>query len=283
MSSRRYITAGPGHDRKLPVIHFLETSKSEARDLLEGEIDLLVTADPAVIEYAENRPHYVTQSLPWNKTYVLLSTSRVRELRRGRKLGEVSHELAIALARDAVRGDARGYQSPYWWTDLGGCDELTNAMAELPPVSRDAYSFFASRRILYEQDDEVARDLAERLVALAATGAESIISAVPDLAGAKGGPNTEGVTKADMARSLEGGDDFAYVVAVSRHPSDPCYEARSLIDRAPWLAASEKGLGKALIPLIDTRMHVITKPGAVALWVGRGGNVIFAGGMSQER
>ena len=106
--------ARPAFGADGPVIRFVETSEFDSRDMLESGIDVMVTADRAVIDYAAGRPQLATIALPWDRTYVLLSTSRVKELRWGGELPAVSPDLAERLAQDAVRGDARGHQSPSW-------------------------------------------------------------------------------------------------------------------------------------------------------------------------
>jgi hypothetical protein len=60
-----------------PVIRFVHASVRDARDLIDNEVDALITADPDVIDYARARPRLETVALPWDKTYVLLSGSRV--------------------------------------------------------------------------------------------------------------------------------------------------------------------------------------------------------------
>ncbi len=287
--SARTITADPAFGEKEPVIRFLETSTYDARDLIEGVIDVMVTADLSVIEYAAGRPHLTTVALPWSRTYVLLSTSRVRELRWGGAPGTISSDLRDRLARDAVRGDARGYHPPSWWDDLHGCDELSAVVSEFPHFPRGAYSSSGLRRILYDLNDPVARDLAERIVALAATDpaaspeAAAITSAVPGLSGDAPGIIAEGVTRGEMDSSLRDGDDFAYIIAIPRRPVDPCYEARRLINQARWLANLGGDFPEALIPLVDTRLHVIAKRDRVGLILDGYGDILILNGMLRER
>ena len=283
------IVVHPAFGARGPVVRFVETSTSDARDLLTGTVDVMITGDPAVIEYASHQPHLDTVALPWNKTYVLLSTSRVRELLWGGTTGNVSPELTDGLARDAVRIDARGSRSPFWWEALENCGEVSDAVSKLPPFPRGAYSSGGSRRILFDLHDPIARDLAERIVALAATDtaisreAMAITSAVPDLAGGSTRVIAEGVPTHEFRSSLRDGDDFAYVVAVLREPPDRCDEAARLLNRAQWLAALGADFSKAPVPLVDTRQHVIAKrekTGLISDWYG---NLLIVNGMLQKR
>lgn len=281
--AKHTVTAHPPFGEVGTVIRFLEADTYEARDLLEGVIDVVVTDDPAVIEYATTRSQVTTIPLPWDRTYVLLSTSRVRDLRQGGTPRTISRDFTDRLARDAVRSDARGYQRPSWWDELRNCSALTPTFASLSLMPRGANESFGSKRILYQLDDPVARDLAERIVALAAVDpavsleAAEIVSAVPGLSGDGTRIVAEGVTKDELAMSLRTGDDFAYVVSLARRPADPCYEARKLLDRARWLVLLGDDFAKALVPLVDTRMHLIANEEKVGLAIDWYGNLIVNG------
>lgn len=288
MTRRQYI-ARPAFGARGPVIRFVETPAAGARDALESGIDVMITVDPAVIDYATARSQFAMVALPWDKTYVLLSTSRADALRERQRLGEVSPRLSEGLARDAVRGDARGYRSPSWWDDLRHCGELSTSVSRPAPGPRATYTGTGLRRILYDLNDPVARDLAERIVALAATDpavspeAAALTALVPGLTGNEAGMNAEGVTTGELGPRLRRGRDFAYVIAIPRRPPAPCYEARELMNRAPWLAPLGSEFPRALIPLVDTRPHAIARheeTGLVADWYG---SVVIANGMARGK
>ncbi|MEJ2722216.1 MAG: ABC transporter substrate-binding protein, partial [bacterium] len=103
---QRAIAVEPANGSDRPLIIFMETKRRDARDLLEGTADVMVTADPTVLSYAARHPQLATAPLPWTRTYLLLSTSRVDAIRSGRSLQPVPFMLVEGLARDAVRGDA---------------------------------------------------------------------------------------------------------------------------------------------------------------------------------
>jgi hypothetical protein len=275
----RVITLHPVWDRKEPIVRFVASSLNDARDLLEGGIDVMVTADPTVLAYAANRPEYASEALPWDKTYVLLSTSRVRELRTGGTVGTLPADLLDQIARDAVRGDARGHQPPPWWDTLSDCD-LGGPPGYQPPSSGGPEPG-AVRRVLYDSSDGIARGLAERIVSLATRDAAvspeaaAIASAVPGLKGTVSGLIAEGVTDSEFHASLRRGNDFAYVVSILRAPPDPCYEAGELVDDAPWLSHTRIGLSEAMIPLVDVRARVIVRRGRTGLMVDGFGNVLI--------
>ena len=278
--------AVPAFGRKGPVLRFENRGARDARDLLESGIDMMITADPTVIDYATKQPQFTTAALPWDRTYVLLATSRHEALRAGGVLDAMPAGLGDRLARDAVRGDARGHQPPAWWDDLDVCREAYEPLA--PGASRP-HSSSALRRILYDASDAVARDLSQRIVALADTDpaasreSAALSSAIPGLMDDLPGLIAHGVTAADVARSLRYGDDFAYIVSVPRRPHDPCLEARELLKRAPWLAALGDDFPRALIALVDTRPHVIARTGKFGLNVDWYGRVLITTGDPTER
>ena len=288
LESRRRILIQTTNDSDGPVVQFIETTKYDIRDLLGERIDVIVTGDPAVIEYAAGRARLETTALPWNRMYLLLSTSRVMALRRGVRIGEVPVELLVGLAQDAVRSDARGAEPPDWWRRLGGCAGQSARAAWLPPKPPGAFGLSGPRLILYESDDPVARDLAERIVALAAadpdvsTKTAALAEAVPGLISGSAGLAADGVSPDELNSSLQSGDDFAYIVSVSRQPYDPCYEIRRLLSRAPWLASRDHDLAAALVPLVDTRLHVIRNTHKVELMIDWSGNIMLTNGLFQR-
>ncbi len=288
-ASWRMITVQPVEGRKKSVIRFVEASRGDARDLLEGGIDLMVTSDPAVIEYAGGRGRFSTVPLPWDRIYVLLSRSRVDEIRWGYSPGAVPDDFSDGLARDAVRGDARGFRPPSWWEDLGGCGGLSFTAPRFPLGPKVTHPLSDKRRILYDADDPVARDLTERIVALSATDpaasaeAAAIIDAVPDLDADDPPVTAEGVTKRELEERLRDGYDFAYIVPIERRPHDPCRQARALMDRVRWLAGLEDRLHEAIIPLVETRPHVIVRGGTAGVIVDWYGDVLIIDGDWEER
>src|SRR5207253_6141755 len=77
--------------------------------LLDQEIDLLLTRDRVALGYAATLPQSQSVPLPWQRTHVLLTP------RRARPSLSLSPEARQILADDAVRGEARGAQEPFWY------------------------------------------------------------------------------------------------------------------------------------------------------------------------
>src|SRR5437016_4559599 len=67
------LTAVPVRRGALAVLRVSSVPAGRARDALDEGSDLVITDDPAVLEYAGTRPGYVDVALDWNRTYVLLA------------------------------------------------------------------------------------------------------------------------------------------------------------------------------------------------------------------
>jgi hypothetical protein len=282
---------GPGSRRQ----HITLTSARgfDGRDLLDRGVDVLVTADPVVIEYS-GRSGYDRVALPWDRVYVLLPTTRVQALRLGGTVKGLPQEFLDRMAQDAVRGDARGHvlsdeSERNRWDRGGSCGDLSDVVEGLPPVPRGAYEGTGQRRIVYEADDPVARDLAERIVALAVGGprvaseAASLADAVPGLGGRAVNVLAEGLGPVQLKESLRDGNDFAYVLSLPLDPLDTCYELRSLVERVQWLAVEDVDLSTAVLPLVDTRRQVVARSGRVGLSVDFDGTVFVDSRQEPER
>jgi hypothetical protein len=218
----------------LPVVDFRVTSGSDPRDALDRGADLIVTRDPALVEYAENRPELVNYPLPWSRTYLLLQPPGAEPIERT----ITSDSVRRSLARDAVRAEARVAELPFWWDSLASC-----------PPAVPASGTRVSSRIVYPRGDEVARGLAERIVALTKGGTQSRVAGLGD---------------PELAAALRSGTERAYVVSVPRQSLAPCR------DSAEWPA------DVSITPLIDTRARAILRRGSAALTVDWDGTVRVA-------
>ncbi len=209
------------------AVYFKFEPNGDARDVLDRGADLVVTRDPTLVDYVSNRAEFATFPLPWSRTYVLSES--------GDGQGELADALSPAtvrssLAKDAVRADARAAEPPYWWNNV----PVTCRRASTRPRQS------TSTRVAYRRDDEVARGLAERIVALAPTGS---------------GLRAAGLDAPEFATAIRDGLDRAYVIGLPRQSLAPCRDA------ALWAE------GARLLPLIDTRAYAIVRKGAPRLTV----------------
>ena len=125
---------------------------------------------------------------------------------------------------------------PFWWQVLPDCELAT-------PQPRDR-SAPASGRFVYDADDRVARDLAERFVGLAnapGSAAGAVLDAlVPDRS-RRTNLRAAGVTGEALAVARQGGTDAGYIVSVDRRPLEPCRELQMTVEGARQIAVKCKG------------------------------------------
>jgi hypothetical protein len=171
------------------VLDFL-TVHGDLRDALDSGVDLLVTRDADLAEYASRKPDLQTFPLPWSWTYILVQPPGADSLQGF----EATDSLRESLARDAVRADARPAK-----TAPSSCSSAA------APARSDHLS-----RVVYQAQDVVARGLAERLVALNGNDPELRVEALPDSA---------------FTASLRAGRERAYILALPISLEDICSTA----------------------------------------------------------
>jgi len=224
---KRFIISRP--DRR-PIIDFEAAENGDVRDAIDRGADLAVTRDPAIVEYVAGRPEFETYPLPWSVTYILLQPAGAPSL------AVSGDSVRRSLARDAVRAEARPAEPPFWWDSLAGCAGGTDSEGQQLTASR----------LVYPREDEVARGLAERLVALAGTGTSL---------------RAAGLGPAELSAALRDGTERGLVIAAPRESLAPCRDASG------WPS------GASIQPLIDTRARAIVRRGSPALAVDWDGTV----------
>jgi hypothetical protein len=136
----------PGTDLRDVLDHGLPTASGRLPDVV-------VTRDPEVLAYAARRRAYRSVPLTWDRTYAVI------ELATDSVIAAPSAAERDALARDAVQADVRGAVTPFPWSGDSACAGATpSPLPALPPV------------LGYAAGDPIARQLAERIVALATAG-----------------------------------------------------------------------------------------------------------------
>jgi hypothetical protein len=238
---------------------------ADARDILDAGTDLLITASPSAIQYARTQENRLSLPLPWSRSYALV----VPALEGRESITDCSsadlRPLRDALAT-AVHAEARGADGPCWWE---------TERSDATPSPTDA----RSHRILYPIEDPTARELAERIVALAAPGREEPATAAlhrvaPELF-ESGGWSAAGIDSLRFAESLARGREGAYILALPRDPAWPAAARASLVAAAPWLAPL--GHATSLVPLVDTRETLLIRRvrGIPRMTILHDGTVIF--------
>ena len=264
------VRAGPAN-----TVRFRVAPGMDIRNQLDEGVDLLVSRDPSVLAYASTLPDFISVPLPWQRTYVLLSPAR-SPLRQGAPArSALSPAMRQTLAADAVRGEARGAEGPFWWRSTTGC-------AAVSPVERARSSTNpdggVGPRVLFRVSDPVAGDLAERLVGLAAFDDANTTDLLETLFPLGAGRLlSAGLDDALFDAELATGRDRGYVVGLERRPLDPCRHRRALVAEAAWLARAGEMLGDAIVPLVDTRRRAVVRRGRAGLTVDGDGVVVLAG------
>jgi hypothetical protein len=264
------VPPAPGSGGRMRLVVRLASSR-DARDLLDAGVDVLVTGDPSVVQYAAESG-LATVPLPWQATYVLLVPARARGALSGASLdsGVWSDDSSVGSSLvAAVHASARPAAGPFWWRSATGPEQTVDSVgpAAVEPEPRRPADRPArlDRRVLYERGDRTARDLAERVVALAASRGGSLIAA--------------GVDGTELARILAAGTSAGYVLALPRSVALPRLAVRALLREAPWLSAPA-ALDRALVPLVDTRPTAIVRWESltgVTMVVDQGATVRFVG------
>jgi hypothetical protein len=183
-----------------PIIDFQFTPGLDPRDALDRGVGLVVTRDPAVVDYVANRAEFTTFSLPWSRTYVLLQPAAGLPIWL---LGVDS--VKRSLARDVAQADARAAEPSVWRRE---CPHTDLSYVVPPPISP---------RIVYPRDDMVARALAERIVALTR-------DTVP--------LRSAGLARMEFAAALRAQHDRGYVLGLPRQVPAPCHEFAALPESA---------------------------------------------------
>jgi len=182
------------HTTRGDTLVFKFAASGDARDLLDAGIDLLVTRDRALRDYAATLQNHSVVALPWDRTYVLVTAEPGGS-------GVSGYE----GLEQAVRAEARRAEGDSWWLDVRGCGIARDSA---PPAAA------GRRRVLYSRADPTARDLAGRLAALTHTVAA-------------------GRAADDFRDALAGGKDWGYVIALPRVTADVCRSAKDLLPSWP--------------------------------------------------
>ncbi len=224
---------------RLPLLRVETVPAVRMRDALDQGADLVITSDPTVLEYADSRAGYVDAPLDWTRTYALLVP--------GGQSDAGLRDVHVESLRDAVHLDSRPAEggSDFWFADLKACN--------LP--ARDAAPAGGGggqrQRVVYDQADRNAADLAARIVGLGVLGNHGLAS---------------GLAPAAFAAALRSGGDAAYVLAIRRHVFDVC---RAALELPAW---SWTG---TIVPLLDVRPHAVVRRGLPPLTVDWGGTPRF--------
>ena len=244
-----------------PVLSFL-VSRRDPRDLVDGGVDLLTTGDPAVLDYAVAAHSVRVVPLPWDVSYVLVARSN-----RGGGGPLATVTVAEQLAPAARGAEARAPAGSPWWAEAAASCSYPVWPATPSPAAR-------SPRVIYERRDSAARGLAERVVALVASG--GMRGVFPESTAVR--PVAAGLGDRAYGAALSRGTDLGYVVALPRNALDRCTALASLLRRIPW---ATRGESRAVVaPLAETRVHAIVRGGVGTIAIDWDGTLHLSYGMN---
>lgn len=219
----------------------------DPRDLLSGDVDLVVLRDRAAAAYYAQSPGVRTAPLPWDRLHLLLASPH--------------GPLRTVRGEDLPRADATVAESAVWTSPFlqkgpgGPCPPLA-APGSDPALPRDdpdpALVALQARHLVHPVGDPDARALAQRLAALLPGGLSARPAAGPAL-----------------AWSLRQGLAAGHVVGLDAAAPGPGLGLATLLDQAPWLAdaaaplddplqaASRLQEAGLLVPLVATRARLV--------------------------
>lgn len=271
----RIVSRDPGPEESLL---FRVAERGDARAALDAGADVLVSAEPDAIAYARALPGFGVAPLPWSRTYVLAAPwdEEPAEPPEPVPPGELE-----GLARGAVRAEARAAEPPFWWMGADPCGPRAEPPGPPTPGEHRTSGRGTGSRIVYPLGDEVARGLAERLVALAGRGAAPppwLRAAVPGLAVARRSVVAAGLGPADLERAVRDASRvgaLAFVAAVPRAPGGVCLSALLASEGAPGRALLDPASGLRVTPLVDVRSSLLVRAGVPDITVDGFGTLLF--------
>ena len=242
----------------LPVLTLRDSRSGDGRDLIDEGVDVLLTAERSVIDYAATRPELRARPLPPDQAYVLLSTAREPggRLPAADPAGPPSpagfippedprwQSLRSALARDVLRQPWTDGADRWWISDAGsaGCAVDAPPPPDVPTHPHSARRTRTPLRLVYPAGDRAAAAIASRLVALAtepspgSSPSQAVRELLPELVTRAEGPLVAvPVSGVELASSLRDRAELGYLLPVPRHALDPCAAWRALAARAPWI------------------------------------------------
>jgi len=166
----------------------------DLRDAVDGSVDVVVSGNPDLLEYAGGRPGLTQVPLPWRRLYVLLLPSGGAG---GSVLPVDTTGFSAALAHNAVRTEARPARPVTWADSAVHCAPASVRLAT------------PSKAIAYSTGDPTARELAERLVALGGPAAPMVRPLEPD----------------SFAAALQRGDAGGFIVSGPLMAPVPCVQS----------------------------------------------------------
>lgn len=248
------------------MLDVLHTGGDDARAALDRGADILVRADPASVGYARVLSGYEADARVADRTLALVV----------RAAEDARATTAPADARVFDTPGARPPRPPFWWDD-GQCRARIGLLrdggsATAPPTAdRDPFT------IAYRRGDAAARDVAERIAALAwpVSRTPGWLDAV--LPRDRGAARTLPLDDATLAAAVRDAGAAAFVLSMPRPADGECPVAAALQPATEALVADGMA-GWRIVPLVDADTHVVWRRGSGRFTLDGDGIPVFGTG-----
>ncbi len=220
--------------------------------LLPPDIDLLITRERDVFQYAERSSDFTDQPLPFDLDYYLVAVDRTKSV----AALSADPELQCGLVRDVANTDAEELTSLY----PPGTGDPIQTRLDLPGQHPYPPPMETLGKIAYPLFDDEARRIAERLSWK--ISALDSIGPVDSIATSRGGP-------------------LAHVVPVRREKIGESRRLNALLRQSPWLVRdreppsskmpqatpSQQIAIELITPLYTTRPHMVSRRGLTGITI----------------
>ena len=224
----------------LPPLRFL-VAPGDPRDLLDAGVDLLLTRDPATLDYAAALPHFRRVPLAWQRTHIFVTPGRSSSLHYRR-----THDRRWPTTRfGARRGERKARSGSRPPSAIHGplleCNRTSplRGSSTTPMTERHAISPSGSWPWSKPQ------------VPSSTTFLDAILPDRPQ----RTFQRATGLTGEALANARQLGTDAGYIVSVDSRPLEPCNDLYALVDSVPWLRPG------TIVPLVDTRPQAVVRRG----------------------
>lgn len=286
LSVTKIVTTFSDSNPRRPLsLVFHSSDGTDARDFITDGLDIVITVDPVANQYATESGKYSDYPLPWDRTYVVAWGFHSGASSRSRIPPELPNGLAEAFLNDIAPVEARYGTIPEWYPEFMSCSNNMRSTLGAPPGKNDAPVDHVRPtpllRIVYDEEDPIARALAGRLSALSSSSPADSMAAVELGQRLPQWNDRDEMTPAIpvppgvLNKRLAEGTDLYYILPLPRRVLDVCtIVARSYSIHGGNAVLNTKDYFNFL-PLIDTRRHLFLSQTVSGLSLDWFGNLRF--------
>lgn len=232
-----------------PGVRVEDVRDVDPRNLAGSTIDILVTDDMEVVDFAADREDLQVAPLPPDRIYAFISVTRASGSPTAMETAPLDLTGAVTAGSVASIEDA-------WWTSSPECQYPVDSVDTVAAGGTQYY------KIAYPGDDSIARGLAERMIALPQVSildssyTNHFVDSIPGFRERRHLLKTEAMSREDLSNSIRDGNAFGYILALPSTVPDTCTFLNELEDLFGWL--TPRNMQTAVIPLVFSAPHLIT-------------------------